>query len=87
MTSKLAFEEKENHSRFLLFYSLKVEGTNDASDFQEMLEAMDTMKINDNEQAEIFKIVCGILHLGNISFAEGNNDQAFISVLDGTYTT
>ena len=46
---------------------------------------MDTMKINDNEQAEIFKIVCGILHLGNISFAEGNNDQAFISVLDGNY--
>ena len=51
-----------------------------------MLEAMDTMKINDNEQAEIFKIVCGILHLGNISFAEGNNDQVFIGVLDGTYT-
>ena len=60
----------------LLF--LQVDGTDDTSDFHEMVEAMKTMKIDDNDRSEIFAIVCAILHLGNVVFSEGNNDQAFV---------
>ena len=43
-----------------------------------MVEAMKTMKIDDNDRSEIFAIVCAILHLGNVVFSEGNNDQALV---------
>lgn len=62
----------------LVLLFLQVDGTDDTSDFHEMVEAMKTMKIDDNDRSEIFAIVCAILHLGNVVFSEGNNDQAFV---------
>ena len=46
---------------------------------------MKTMKIDDNDRSEIFAIVCAILHLGNVVFNEGNNDQAFIQTKECKY--
>ncbi|KAI4479460.1 hypothetical protein M0802_014380 [Mischocyttarus mexicanus] len=51
----------------------KVEGTNDAHDFQETLKALRVMGIENNEVFDIFKLVAGILHVGNIQFVENGN--------------
>ncbi|XP_029167448.1 unconventional myosin-Ie-like isoform X2 [Nylanderia fulva] len=50
-----------------------VDGTNDARDFQETLKALSVMNIKDTEVMDIFKLVAGILHVGNIQFAENGN--------------
>ena len=49
------------------------------------MEAMETMRIDENERTEIIKLVCAILHLGNIQFSEGNNDQSWIEQEDGRF--
>ena len=74
-----------NGSPKILSTSEKVEGTNDAADFEEVMEAMETMRIDENERTEIIKLVCAILHLGNIQFSEGNNDQSWIEQEDGRF--
>jgi len=45
-----------------------VEGVDDAADFAEVRKAMGTVGISENEQYEIFKILSGILWLGNVTF-------------------
>ncbi|KAL2742985.1 unconventional myosin-Ie-like [Vespula maculifrons] len=51
----------------------KVESTNDARDLQETLKALRVMGIQDSEVFDIFKLVAGILHVGNIQFIEKGN--------------
>ncbi|XP_012234244.1 unconventional myosin-Ie-like [Linepithema humile] len=51
----------------------RVDGTNDARDFQETLKALSVMGIKDMEVMDIFRLVAGILHLGNIQFVENGN--------------
>ena len=47
------------------------DGVNDIEEFQEMSRAMDVCQISPQIKQAIFRIVCGILHLGNIEFVEG----------------
>ncbi|XP_067131867.1 unconventional myosin-Ie-like [Centruroides vittatus] len=61
----------------------RVDGINDAHDFQETLRAMTVMGMSDNDQFNVLQVVAGILHMGNISFEEHANfavvrDEAFI---------
>lgn len=51
----------------------KVEGTNDAHDFQETLKAMNVMGLTEQEQSNILQVVAGVLHLGNVMFREKGN--------------
>ncbi|KAM8940473.1 unconventional myosin-If [Pelodytes ibericus] len=51
----------------------KVDGTDDKSDFYEMLNAMQVIGISGEEQQLVLQISAGILHLGNISFQEHGN--------------
>ncbi|RLU24466.1 hypothetical protein DMN91_002555, partial [Ooceraea biroi] len=51
----------------------RVDGTNDARDFQETLKALSVMGIKDAEVMNILRLVAGILHVGNIQFAESGN--------------
>ncbi|KAL0134329.1 hypothetical protein PUN28_001256 [Cardiocondyla obscurior] len=51
----------------------KVDGTNDARDLQETLRALSVMGIKDAEVTDIFRLVAGILHVGNIRFTENGN--------------
>ncbi|KYM95104.1 Myosin-Ie, partial [Cyphomyrmex costatus] len=51
----------------------RVDGINDMRDFQETLQALSVMGIKDAEVMDIFRLVAGILHLGNIQFAEDDN--------------
>lgn len=50
------------------------DGINDADEYGEMKRAMDVCSISKLDQAAIFDILAGILHLGNVDFMEeGNN--------------
>lgn len=51
----------------------EVDGINDKKDFEEVQNAMQAVKISDQDQFNIFKIVAGILHLGNIKFIPHGN--------------
>nr|XP_038934957.1 unconventional myosin-If isoform X1 [Rattus norvegicus] len=51
----------------------KVEGTDDRSDFNETLNAMQVIGIPTSVQQLVLQLVAGILHLGNISFCEEGN--------------
>ncbi|EEB13134.1 myosin Ie, putative [Pediculus humanus corporis] len=50
-----------------------VEGTNDAKNFKETLEAMNVMGLSKKKQFSILKIVSSVLHLGNINFSKNGN--------------
>ncbi|GAB6019968.1 Unconventional myosin-Ie [Chamberlinius hualienensis] len=54
----------------------KVDGTNDAHDFQETLKAMTVMGMTEDDQMSVLTVVAGILHLGNVSFIEAGNYAA-----------
>jgi myosin-1 len=51
----------------------EVDGINDTKDFQDVLNAMKIIKIAESEQMNIFKIIAGVLHLGNIRFQTNGN--------------
>ncbi|XP_054279161.1 unconventional myosin-Ie-like [Macrosteles quadrilineatus] len=53
--------------------SHKVEGTNDAHEFNETLKAMSVMGLDKSRQNDILRAVAAILHLGNITFTEKGN--------------
>uniref|UniRef100_A0A1B6CWE6 Myosin motor domain-containing protein n=1 Tax=Clastoptera arizonana TaxID=38151 RepID=A0A1B6CWE6_9HEMI len=53
--------------------SNKVEGINDAHDYQETLKAMKVMGLDEKQQAAVLRTVAAILHLGNIVFSEKGN--------------
>ncbi|KAK9301994.1 hypothetical protein QLX08_005842 [Tetragonisca angustula] len=51
----------------------RVDDINDVHDFQATLKALNIMAINDSEISDIFRLVAGILHIGNIQFVEDGN--------------
>jgi myosin-1 len=50
------------------------DGIDDTKDFQDMKKSLDVCGISAEDQASLFQIVAGILHLGNIEFTEENNE-------------
>nr|XP_045626212.1 unconventional myosin-Ie-like isoform X1 [Procambarus clarkii] len=73
MKSELGIASPDYYSYLNQSGVYKVDGTNDAHDFQETLRAMSVMGIPENTQLDILRIVAAILHIGNISFTEDNN--------------
>jgi myosin heavy subunit len=54
----------------------QVDGLNDEKEFQDVCNAMRVVNINESDKLSIFKIIAGILHLGNVTFkSEGNFAQ------------
>ena len=45
-----------------------------------MAEAMVTIGLDEDERSHIFSLVFGILHLGNVIFEEGKNDEASVKM-------
>ena len=66
-------------SRFLYLSKsgcYEVDGLNDQKEFDDVLNAMKVVNISEIDQFNIFKILAGVLHLGNIIFkSEGNYAQ------------
>ena len=56
-----------------------VDGVDDTKEFQDVIQAMDTMGISLEERNTIFEIVAGILHIGNVPFAEDDHGNAYIT--------
>ncbi|KAK2589113.1 hypothetical protein KPH14_001939 [Odynerus spinipes] len=73
MKSDLGLMDLENYQYLSYGGNHRVEGTNDARDLQETLKALRVMGIQDTEVSDIFKLVSGILHVGNIDFVENGN--------------
>ncbi|XP_046826927.1 unconventional myosin-Ie-like isoform X3 [Vespa crabro] len=73
MKSELGLTDLDYYQYLSYGGNHKVEGTNDARDFQETLKALRVMGIQDSEVFDIFKLVAGILHVGNIQFVEKGN--------------
>ncbi|KYR02066.1 myosin IE [Tieghemostelium lacteum] len=48
---------------------------NDQNDFKDVLKAMDTLGLNQNDQSSIWRTLGAILHIGNITFAETVGDK------------
>jgi len=63
----------------------QVEGVNDAAEWKDTLDAMSTMGITPDYQAEVIRLLAGILYIGNITFQPDAKDQATVvdpSVVD-----
>ena len=75
-------EEKKNmlldapEAYYYLKHSSHIDGWNDVEEFKHTKVAMKSCGISPSDQADVFKIVAGILHLGNTEFGAGPNDQA-----------
>jgi myosin heavy subunit len=54
-------------------------GLNDATEFKDTKYAMDILNITQEEQKALFRIIAGILHLGNINFQQGYGDSSVIN--------
>ncbi|KAH3732163.1 major plasmodial myosin heavy chain [Pelomyxa schiedti] len=48
-----------------------IAGVDDAKDFQDLKRSLSTMNVSEEEQSQIWNIISGLLHLGNVKFTEG----------------
>jgi myosin-1 len=55
-----------------------VDGVDDREQFQEVVQAMNTMGFSSDEQYEIFRTVAAVLWLGNVSFSQTEKDEAVV---------
>jgi len=54
------------------------DGIDDAKEYQEMKKSLSICGVSEEDQASLFQIVAGILHLGNIEFSEENNEAVVV---------
>ena len=64
-------------------YQFTVEGTDDSADWNEVLEAMETMMMSPEEKFDIISVTAAVLHLGNIEFGESGVEVAVPADRDG----
>lgn len=75
------FQEKFSLKEIELYHYLNqsevnsIEGRSDKEEFNDTMNAMTTMGINDREQESVMKIVASILHLGNLKFTSDSRYQ------------
>lgn len=55
-----------------------VEGIDDVADFRETLQAMEIIGLQQAEQDQILRLLASILWIGNIDFAENDQEQASV---------
>ena len=59
----------------------KVQGLNDAEEFEDMLFALDQCGFSKEQESSIFEIIGAILHLGNIEFEDDVDGTGYAGVL------
>ncbi|CAM9464777.1 unnamed protein product, partial [Phaeothamnion confervicola] len=64
---------------------VRIDGVVDEADFDEVRNAMDTLRFHSDEKQEIWKTLAAVLHLGNLVFSDRNNppEDAPASVRNG----
>ncbi|XP_014209371.1 unconventional myosin-Ie-like [Copidosoma floridanum] len=73
MKSELGLTDLNDYDYLRYGGNHKVDGTNDARDFQDTLKALSVMGIKNMETTDILRLVAGILHIGNVRFTEKGN--------------
>eukprot|EP00002_Diphylleia_rotans_P018350 TRINITY_DN3556_c0_g2_i3.p1 TRINITY_DN3556_c0_g2~~TRINITY_DN3556_c0_g2_i3.p1 ORF type:complete len:1976 (-),score=412.77 TRINITY_DN3556_c0_g2_i3:1002-6929(-) len=58
----------------------RIDGVDDAADFQAVRNALRAFGVDDNQQRQIYRLLAGLLHLGNIEFVanSGRDDSCKI---------
>jgi myosin heavy chain 9/10/11/14 len=56
--------------------SARIEGGDDAAEFRDTIAAMATIGFKEREMDDLYRILSGILHLGNMAFTQGKRDDA-----------
>lgn len=59
--------------------NLAIDGVDDSLEFQETQKSLNLINIDNDRQFEIFKILSGILHIGNIEIKKVRNDSSISS--------
>ncbi|KAJ2864287.1 class II myosin [Coemansia aciculifera] len=55
-----------------------IQGVDDRAEFEMLVKAMTTTGFRPEEQADLFRIIAAILHLGNVQFQATRNDEAVL---------
>uniref|UniRef100_A0A1I8GZ60 Unconventional myosin-6 n=1 Tax=Macrostomum lignano TaxID=282301 RepID=A0A1I8GZ60_9PLAT len=66
--------------RYLQIGALKDIQLDDVKDFRNVDKAMTDMGLADSEKQDIYSVVAGVLHLGNVNFEESGQAQGVVSV-------
>ncbi|KAI9341028.1 P-loop containing nucleoside triphosphate hydrolase protein [Zopfochytrium polystomum] len=82
LTKACSASEKENlgmmepkYFRYLnVSNEYSADGIDDAEEYREMKKAMNVCNISPSDQTQLLQILASILHLGNITFVEENNE-------------
>jgi myosin heavy subunit len=62
--------------KYLNVATLTVEGVDDAEEFGCTVQSMNAVGVYEQEQQEIFRVVAGLLHLGNVDFSPTADGEA-----------
>ncbi|XP_068247179.1 unconventional myosin-Va isoform X6 [Palaemon carinicauda] len=63
-------------------FSPHIDGVDDGANFHETCQAFNLLGINDNSQDQIYRVLAGILHLGNVIIDESGTDSSAINKND-----
>jgi myosin heavy subunit len=72
--SKASFLSPDQYNYLLQSGCYEIDGVNDATDFQEVLEAMNTLQFTSDLQNQLLQVIAGVLWIGNITFSNGKAD-------------
>ncbi len=56
----------------------QVQGIDDVADYQELMQAFQTVGITSEEIGEVFRVLAAVLWLGNISFSEDHSEKSSV---------
>eukprot|EP00002_Diphylleia_rotans_P010717 TRINITY_DN2126_c0_g1_i5.p1 TRINITY_DN2126_c0_g1~~TRINITY_DN2126_c0_g1_i5.p1 ORF type:complete len:1393 (+),score=341.23 TRINITY_DN2126_c0_g1_i5:43-4221(+) len=76
---KLHLEAAEHYYYLRQGNACKIEGIDDAEEFQHVRQAMRSLGLDSDEQFKVMRILAGILHLGNIEFNSEKNENASLA--------
>lgn len=62
--------------------ALEIPGVDDAAEFRATVQAFSLLHIDEQKQAELFRVLAGVLFLGNLDFlAQGEKSELDVSLL------
>eukprot|EP00301_Raphidiophrys_heterophryoidea_P005017 c12143_g1_i1.p1 GENE.c12143_g1_i1~~c12143_g1_i1.p1 ORF type:complete len:1493 (+),score=327.31 c12143_g1_i1:156-4634(+) len=76
---KLKLENVESYHYLNQSGCTAVPGIDDVADYNAMRKAMQVIGMTEDEQFTVLKMVAGILHLGNVDFDEGAQNNAIVT--------
>ncbi len=82
LKSKLSLTRPDDFHYLKESQCLVVPDINDTNDFKETRTAMTAIRMSEDEQMEIFQLLAGILHLGNITFSANAKGHAEVKDLE-----